>query len=402
MIGGGIYALFLLHQTQQFYVWLSSDKDDIEPPVGSGIWGDIFDAIYMRRKREARAKSELVAQLNRLQEATSSLKDGVVLLDAQDHVVFWNSAAAKLLGLKTQDQRQPLTNMLRDPEFAAYLEAAYFAEPVTVASPRNEANILELQFSVFGAGDRLVIVRDVTRLQRLEKMRSEFVANVSHELRTPLTVLKGYLESLEDNSEQLPKPMQKAVSHMQQQSERMQHLVDDLTLLSKLETLPPSTSREPVELVSMASRLKADAERLSPAHPVVLQGEPLTIYGNANQLHSAFGNLLTNALRYTPAGTEIILRWGQDERGVFFAVADNGPGIDPLHVPHLTERFYRVDAGRGRAEGGTGLGLAIVKHALARHLGFLDIESKLGRGSEFSCRLPQSILLPRLPERDSE
>lgn len=402
MIGGGIYALFLLHQTQQFYVWLSQDNNEAEPPIGSGIWGDIFDAIYLRNKREIRAKNDLVAQLNRLQEATSSLKDGVVLLDNEDHLIFWNSAAEKLVGLKEQDRRQPLTNILRDPDFAAYMEAAYFHEPVLVASPKNEANSLELQFSVFGAGDRLMVVRDVTRLQRLEKMRSEFVANVSHELRTPLTVLKGYLESMADNAEQLPKPMQKAVGHMQQQSDRMQNLVDDLTLLSKLETLPPSTSRQPIELASMANLLKADAERLSPDHPVVLNGEELTIYGNASQLHSAFGNLLTNALRYTPVGSEVSLSWGRDSRGVFFTIGDKGPGIDPIHLPHLTERFYRVDSGRGRAEGGTGLGLAIVKHALARHLGFLEVESKLGRGSQFSCRLPLSSLQPRLPESHNE
>lgn len=391
MTGGAIYALFLLQQTQRFYVWLSLNDNDTPPPIGSGIWGDIFDAIYLRRKREARAKAELVLQLSRLQEATSSLKDGVVLLDVKDHLVFWNAAAAELLGLQAADERQPLSNILRDPAFANYMTCSDFNEPVLVTAPGNANCCLELQINVFGEGDRLVVVRDVTRLQRLERMRSEFVANVSHELRTPLTVLKGYLEAMEDNVEQLPPMFSKAVGHMRQQSDRMQHLVNDLTLLSKLETLPPSTSRDPIALDVLARQLQLDAAQLSPQHRIRLVGQPLTLYGNASQLHSAFSNLLTNALRYTPITADIELRWGQDERGVYFSVLDHGPGIDPVHLPRLTERFYRADSGRGRSEGGTGLGLAIVKHALARHHGHLEVTSKLGHGSCFTCRLPAAL-----------
>jgi two-component system phosphate regulon sensor histidine kinase PhoR len=389
LIGGGsLYSIFLLRQMQRFYIWLAHHSDQ-PPPSSSGIWGDIFDAIYRMRKQQAEQQADMVQQWTRMQESTASLKDGVILLDKNGQLEFWNDAAGKLLGLRRNaDEHQLLSNLFRDPQFFAYYQAAQFSDAILLASPVSIDGSIEIQINEFGDGEKLVVVRDVTRLQKLEKVRSDFVGNVSHELRTPLTVLKGYLETLEDQREDIPPRWHKAIYHMQQQTQRMQHLVDDLMLLSRLENRNTESYLTPVSIDKLAENLQEDAQQLSPQHTVTINGPALRLPGNENELHSAFSNLVTNALRYSPAGSTVNLRWGQDDGGVFFSVTDQGPGISPAHIPRLTERFYRIDAGRGRADGGTGLGLAIVKHALARHGGHLDIESTLGKGSTFTCRFP--------------
>lgn len=394
MIGGALYSVFLLRQMQRFYIWLSRHSDR-PPPSSSGIWGDIFDAIYRMRKQQAAQQHDLMQQLTRMQDSTAALKDGAVLLDNRGQIEFWNASAEKLLGLRQDtDKQQLLTNLLRDPQFVAYFQQEQFAEPITLHSPINSDGFLEIQINVFGDNEKLLVVRDVTRLQKLEKIRSDFVGNVSHELRTPLTVLKGYLETMEDQKDEIPAPWQKAIRHMQQQTARMQHLVDDLMLLSKLEA--KNTDQKPrvaIDIAAMAESLRDDAQRISPEHKILLEGPTLHILGNRNELHSALSNLVTNALRYSPVGTTVQLHWGSDENGAFFSVADQGQGIAAMHLPRLTERFYRVDAGRGRADGGTGLGLAIVKHALARNEGQLEITSTVGQGSTFTCRFPVESVL---------
>lgn len=399
IIGGSLYGVFLLRQMQRFYIWLSHHSDQ-PPPSSSGIWGDIFDAIYRMRKQQAEQQNNMMVQLTRMQDSTAALKDGVVLLDNHGQLEFWNEAAGQLLGLRRDtDHQQLLTNLLRDPKFVHYYHQEQYAEPLTLHSPIAADGFLEIQINVFGNNEKLMVVRDVTRLLKLEKIRSDFVGNVSHELRTPLTVLKGYLETLEDQQDELPAqyslPPQwhKAINHMQQQTARMQHLVDDLMLLTKLENKNTGQqARVPVDLARLAERLRDDALRISPQHTVLLEGDTLELLGNDSELHSALGNLVTNALRYSPSGSTVHLRWGTDATSVFFSVSDQGPGIAAAHIPRLTERFYRVDSGRGRADGGTGLGLAIVKHALARNDGHLEITSLLGKGSTFTCRFPLTTL----------
>ncbi len=386
--GGALYSIFLLRQMQRFYVWLSRYSED-PPPSSSGIWGDIFDAIYRMRKQQAQQQDYVLQQLTRMQDSTAALKDGVVMLDKSGQIGFWNDAAGRLLGLRrAADEQQLLTNLLRDPQLAQYLQREQFADTLVIASPVNNGDTLEIQVNVFGDGEKLMVVRDITRLQKLEKIRSDFVANVSHELRTPLTVLKGYLETLQDQRDAVPPAWHKALDHMQQQATRMQHLVDDLMLLSRLESHHTELRRQPVSLERLARRLVEDAGRLAPSHQLLCDGPALQLLGSESELLSAFGNLVTNALRYSPPGTTVRLRWGEDPQGVFFSVTDEGPGIAAVHIPRLTERFYRVDGGRGRADGGTGLGLAIVKHALARHGGQLEIASAPGKGSTFTCRFP--------------
>lgn len=392
--GGSLYSAFLLRQMQRFYIWLSHHSDE-PPPSSSGIWGDIFDAIYRMRKQQAQQQDRILQQLTRMQDSTAALKDGVVMLDKNGQISFWNDAAGRLLGLHREtDENQLLTNLLRDPQFVQYYQQGQYTDPLTLHSPITSDGFLEIQVNVFGDNEKLMVVRDITRLQKLEKIRSDFVANVSHELRTPLTVLKGYLETLHDQQDAVPPAWQKALDHMQQQTSRMQHLVDDLMLLSRLESRHTELRRTPVAIDRLALRLCDDAQLLSPTHRFVRQGDPLQLLGSESELHSAFGNLVTNAVRYSPAGTQVTLQWGTDSRGAFFSVTDEGPGITAAHIPRLTERFYRIDAGRGRSDGGTGLGLAIVKHALARHDGQLEIASTPGKGSTFTCRFPVTCVAP--------
>ncbi len=400
IIGATLYGIFLLRQMQRFYIWLSRHSNR-PPPSSSGIWGDIFDAIYRMRKQQAAQQQNLMQQLTRMQDSTAALKDGAVLLDNHGQIEFWNASAEKLLGLrKDTDRQQKLTNILRDPQFLSYFRQEQYAEPITMHSPISSDGFLEIQINVFGDNEKLVVVRDVTRLHKLEKIRSDFVANVSHELRTPLTVLKGYLETLEDQGDdlssqyKLPPHWNKAIGHMQQQTSRMQNLVDDLMLLSKLEAKNTDQNQKvAVDLASLAQNLCDDAQQISPQHIIMLEGETLHVSGNKNELHSALSNLVTNALRYSPPGSTVRLHWGTDDAGAYFSVTDQGPGIAAAHIPRLTERFYRVDGGRGRADGGTGLGLAIVKHALARNDGQLDIVSTPGKGSTFTCHFPASSII---------
>lgn len=384
--GGAMYSIFLLRQMQRFYMWLA-DGQRQAPPHSSGIWGDIFDAIYRMRKVQARQQDRLLAQLNRMQESTAALRDGVVLLDSRCALVFWNDAAGRLLGLKRHiDEHQIFTNLFRDTRFAHYYQQGDYQDPLTIISPFANHIWLEFQINVFGNNEKLMVVRDVTRLRQLEKMRTDFVANVSHELRTPLTVLKGYVETLQDQPDGLSAHWQKALVHMQEQTNRMQALIDDLTLLSRLETGSPQQAISNLSIETIAKRLQHDAQQVYPTHRIELEGpSDLNIKANEIEIYSAFSNLVTNALRYSLEGTTVWMRWQQNEQGVQFSVTDEGPGIAAVHLPRLTERFYRVDAGRNRTNGGTGLGLAIVKHALARNGGQLIIQSTPGKGSTFTC-----------------
>lgn len=391
IVGCAIYSVFLLRQMQRFYMWLTYDAESM-PPQSSGIWGDIFDAIYRLRKTQAQQHTSLMEQLTRMQDSTSALRDGVVLLNKHCAIEFWNDAAGKLLGLRRpDDEHQIFTNLFRDPAFASYYTQEQYLEPLTLPSPITSNLWLEIQINVFGDNEKLMVVRDITRLQQLEKIRSDFVANVSHELRTPLTVLKGYVETLQEHQTELAPHWKQALEHMQQQTERMQHLIDDLTLLSRLENRNTETALAPVRIDTLAKRLLTDAHQLSAKHRIDLIGDALSIPGNSIELYSAFSNLVTNALRYSPPESTITIRWGHDEQGCFFSVSDQGPGIAAIHIPRITERFYRIDAGRSRAEGGTGLGLAIVKHALARNGGTLEIRSTLGKGSTFTCHFPRNM-----------
>jgi two-component system phosphate regulon sensor histidine kinase PhoR len=320
------------------------------------------------------------------------MPDAMVIVSENDEIEWANPSAAVLLGIHfSRDTGMRLGNLIRDPEFTEYLHRHEFSEPLELPSPANPELTAALQIIPFGSRQKLLLGHDITRLVRLEQMRRTFVANVSHEMRTPLTVLTGFLETLRDMKFVRPEDLSKHLETMHEQATRIQRLVDDLLTLSRLETAPPRRHDEAVDAPALLAALKEQAELLSGAarHRLTLDAQPgLRLLGSREELHSAFSNLINNAVRYTPAGGAIELRWWADADGAKFAVRDTGDGIAPEHIPHLTERFYRVDTARSRASGGTGLGLSIVKHVLLRHDARLDIQSEIGKGSVFTCVFP--------------
>lgn len=390
-IGFGLYIASHLRQLHRLHQWLQSSAGR-EIPDAAGLWGDVFNEIRKLMKRSGQREDRLADMLERFQSAAAAMPDAVVILSDEDEIQWANPPAAALLGIDfPRDAGMRLGNLLRDPEFADYLQRRDFSEPLELPSPANSELTVSLQVIPFGSRRRLLLGRDTTRLMRLEQMRRIFVANVSHEMRTPLTVLTGFLETLRDMKFVRPEDLAKHLETMHDQAARMQRLVDDLLTLSKLETAPPRRHDEVVDVPALLAGLKEQAELLSGSarHRITLDAQPdLRLLGSREELHSAFSNLINNAVRYTPPGGEIALRWWSDADGAKFSVRDTGEGIAPDHLPHLTERFYRVDTARSRASGGTGLGLSIVKHVLLRHDARLDIQSEMGMGSTFACFFP--------------
>jgi len=360
-------------------------------PEAEGAWDMIFSRLY-RHEKDLRAQiARRDAELALLTAAGQALPDGVILLDEQNRILFCNTTAENQLGLDVRsDRRQPVVNLVRQPDFIAYLEAADFSRPLSLRAERGEERVLSIHAIAYAGDRRLLHVRDVTLADRVDRMRRDFVANVSHELRTPLTVLSGFLETLQeielDRGER-----ERYLGMMAEQSLRMQSIVQDLLTLSTIESAPPPENL-PIEMPELIDKLRGDAEALSAGrHTIVVETAGRgDLIGARSEIASAFGNLVSNAVRYTLLGGTIRLQWRVGAEGAEFAVQDNGIGIDAKHIPRLTERFYRVDRGRSRDTGGTGLGLAIVKHALNRHQARLEIVSTPGMGSRFAAKFPAS------------
>lgn len=358
---------------------------------GEGAWDGVFGRLY-RHEKDLRTKlAQRDHEISMLIAAGQALTDGVVLLDANNLILFCNTTAEMQLGLVIRtDRGQPVVNLVRQPEFVNYLGSNDFSRPLTLRTERSEDRVLSI-FVIPYAGDRrLMQIKDVTQTDLLDRMRRDFVANVSHELRTPLTVLAGFLETLQeievDRDEQA-----RYLGMMIDQSRRMESIVQDLLTLSSIESAPPPES-EIVDMANIVDKLRRDAEALSAGrHSIVIETDGQgDLRGSEPELVSAFGNLVANAVRYTPTGGTVRISWRANTQGAEFAVQDTGIGIDAKHIPRLTERFYRVDRGRSRDAGGTGLGLAIVKHSLNRHQAQLDIKSTPGVGSRFAARFPAS------------
>jgi two-component system, OmpR family, phosphate regulon sensor histidine kinase PhoR len=400
-----VFALLLLlrHliEIMRLERWLRVGGD--VPSAGSGIWARIYDHLYRIKQQNKLQKKRRNKILSRFRKATGALPDATAVLSENNEIDWFNKPAAHLLGLQKTDRGQHIGNLLRHPDFVDYLHRDDDNGPVSIPAPTDPNIILEIRIVSYGGGLRLLIARDVTQFRHMERMRSDFVANASHELRTPLTVLKGYLETLQDNPE-LPPSLTNALERMDEQSTRMQHLIDDLLLLTKLETTQlQESSQEPVNMAALLESICRESELIDSAHHTIdlsIESEAELI-GNSHELRSAFTNLISNALKYSPADADIRVRWYQADDGVRLDVIDQGEGIAPMHLPQLTERFYRVDVNRSRQGGGTGLGLAIVKHVLSRHDALLHIESQPGKGSCFSCRFPAERVI-RKQETDDE
>lgn len=358
---------------------------------GEGAWDGIFGRLY-RHEKELRSQiAHRDEEIAMLIAAGQALTDGVVLLDQYNQILFCNTTAEAQLGLVIKtDRGQPVINLVRQPEFVAYLNDMDFERPLTMRSDRVDDRVLSIYVIPYAGNRSLMQIKDVTQTDRLDRMRRDFVANVSHELRTPLTVLSGFLETLQeidvDRDEQ-----KRYLELMSEQSKRMESIVQDLLTLSSIESAPPPDS-DLVDMANLIDKLRRDAEALSAGrHTIIVESDGRgDLRGSEPELVSAFGNLVANAVRYTPTGGSVRILWQATEKGAEFAVQDTGIGIDPKHIPRLTERFYRVDRGRSRDVGGTGLGLAIVKHSLNRHQAQLEIKSSPGQGSRFAARFPAS------------
>ncbi|HEX8961665.1 MAG TPA: phosphate regulon sensor histidine kinase PhoR [Rhodocyclaceae bacterium] len=360
-----------------------------ETPSALGLWAEAYDALRYRARIVAEQRDELGKLLDRFRQAAEVMPDGVVILDGHRNIEWMNPRAELSLNLNSsRDLGSPITYFLREPEFLAYLDGS--GGSLLLRSARNPGQMLQFQTAPFAAGRSLLLVRDVTQIQKLETMRRDFVANVSHELRTPLTVVAGFLETAADGLADLPpEEIQHFLGVAGDQARRMQRLIEDLLTLATLETDAPPQEEE-VDMRRLLAELRDEAAALSAGrHAVTLDDAgPAVLTGSQKELRSAFGNLVSNAVRYTPGNGHIEIGWRMRGEDAVFAVKDDGLGIDAQHLPRLTERFYRVDRGRSRDTGGTGLGLAIVKHVLERHQGRLEITSEPGCGSTFSAVLP--------------
>jgi two-component system, OmpR family, phosphate regulon sensor histidine kinase PhoR len=367
-------------------------------PEGRGSWDDVLSALHRYERGAAGRQSELAEALARLRRAAQAMPDGVVLLDAHNCIEWCNDNAAAMLELDPRaDVGRPIANLLRDPAFIEYLGSGDPQGLRPVRVPASRGVVLAIRLVPYGDEQKLMLTRDVTQAERLETMRRDFVANVSHELRTPLTVLVGFLETVRELKLD-PQRVRDYLGMMGEQTGRMHRIIDDLLALSLLESAPPPPP-ERVSIAPLLERLHADAIVLSGGrHAISVHGTPaVDLLGAEGELASAFGNLVSNAVRYTPMDGSVRLLWRDGADGASFSVEDTGPGIAAEHIPRLTERFYRVDRGRSRETGGTGLGLAIVKHALARHQAALEIESEVGKGSRFTARFPPQRTTPAQP-----
>ncbi len=389
-LGWGVVLVEHVVNLHRLVAWASGGPD-AAVPESAGPWRAAWSAIYRRVRHRRAHERDLTHTIERFQSAAEAIPDGMVVLDATNRIKWANQRAQALLGLELgQDQGAPLVNLVRQPEFVRYIESDDYAGGIVIDSQRDPGITLAIQVVPFGVAEKLLITRDVTQIEAVARMRRDFIANVSHELKTPLTVISGFVETLQE-LELDDRQRTRFLQLMQEQAASMQRLVEDLLTLSALESEHNPLSDERFAVVPLLLALSADAKGLSKGnHEVSLDiGDAATIVGSREELASAFGNLVSNAIRYTPSKGAIKLAWRVDEDGSgVFAVTDSGIGIAPEHIPRLTERFYRVDRSRSRATGGTGLGLAIVKHVLLRHQADLEISTEAGKGSTFAVRLP--------------
>lgn len=379
-------------------LWLQK-PGDYAPPEASGVVDEIARKFDYLRAHHKKRKSKLSGFLKRFQKASAALPDAIIILGENGRIEWANKKADKYFGIRwPQDGDQRISNLIRYPELLAFLAGSNKKDPdrrLEIVSPINSHLRLEVRTAPYGRNQSLLVARNITRLHRINQMRSDFIANASHELRTPLTVISGYLEAIDDENDgtELIGPAQ--LQQMRNQTDRMRRLIEDLLTLASLESEKDPENREVLHVAEMIKGMINDARVLSGSlsHNFKVEADPTVgLEGNRKELYSALSNLIFNAVQYSGENAEIQVHWYRQQENACFEVRDNGDGIATEHVPRLTERFYRVDPGRSREKGGTGLGLAIVKHTLARHRARLEIESTPGQGSVFRCVFPERLV----------
>jgi len=389
----GLFFVLHLHYLSLLGAWLEQPSL-ATIPEGWGSWAEVLNRLYKARRASESDARRLEESEARFRRMISALPEGIVLVDAAMQIEWCNPVAEQHLGIRLQaDQGLRIMNLVRDPPFIAYLTSSSYDEPLRFRPLSNPSLALSVRVIEYEPARSIIMSRDVTQAERLDAMRRDFVANVSHELRTPLTVVSGFLETLLDAQPPLEPLRHRHLGLMHEQAIRMNRLVEDLLMLSRLEAEETPLIDEDIDVPWLVAELEAEARALSGGrHEIAASAEPIRIRGSRDELRSAFGNLVSNAIRYTPSGGRIALAWRAQDEGAVFEVRDSGIGIAPEHLPRLTERFYRVDRSRSRETGGTGLGLAIVKHVLVRHQGRLLVDSAPGQGSTFRAWLPAARL----------
>ena len=393
-IGATLLLLFNYWHLYKLNRWLWHSRK-MSPPMVKGVWEHIYEGIYYLQRRNRNKRKELGELVKRFREGSEALPDAAVVVDSKACIIWCNRLARLDLGLKwPQDAGRRLDNLLRHPEFIQYFHAGNFKYPIEVPSPTNPNKTFEYRIMPYGEEHLLLIARDITRVSQLEEMRKDFVANVSHELRTPLTVINGYLEIIPMDEDADPF-MQKAMKEMTAQTHRMQNLIEDLLVLSRIEASSERIYENVMNKPAVLKQIELEANTLNKEkqHTIRFHVAPdLQVYGVETEIRSACSNLVFNAVHYTPAKGEINVHWQSTPQGARFSVVDNGEGIEPGHLNRLTERFYRVDKARSRKTGGSGLGLSIVKHVLSHHNSRLEITSTVGEGSQFSFVLDKELI----------
>jgi two-component system, OmpR family, phosphate regulon sensor histidine kinase PhoR len=402
LIGQVIWVLFITSLSllaYQYYFriklaqWLWNSKA-ISLPHADGSWGRIFDGLDRKIKTSRTKQKSLTKHIRRYRDGAEALPDAGIVL-GRDLTIQWsNKKAGRLLGIRWPgDSGQRIDNLLREPHFVEFVHKANFDEPCVLESPINSDIRLEMRFMDYGKDQILLLARDISRIHRIEEMRRDFVANVSHELKTPLTVVRGYVEMIQTTEHALDPHWQQAFGVIETQVTRMDRLVEQLLILSRVEVSTDEENRNLLNMPELVKQLIVDAQWLNQdkQHQINLHIDTeLNILGIETEIKSACANLISNAIAYTPANGQLDVYWKQNGNKAIFSVKDNGPGIRPEDINRLTERFYRVDKSRSRNTGGSGLGLAIVKHVLHHHNAELSISSQWQQGSEFSIIFEES------------
>jgi len=389
------YSFRNLYNLRRLAIWLGN-PNFADIPVHFGLWGDIYSKIARVSLRQAQREKRLAELVNEYTASTSALPDGAVALDARGRIRWFNDAASRLLGLlPAKDIGQPLLNLFRNPEMVSFVKNPDYARMLQISAPGDSERKLEVRLAPYGNDQTLLLAQDITERLRHERMRKDFVANVSHELRTPLTVIGGFIENLQMDESLRNDGLTRPLELMAQQTARMGRIVEDLLLLARLESDSYRNQNDRVDIGELVRNVADECQALADDVPKIDCEVASTrrVLGDEKQLRSVVTNLVVNAINHTSAEQRVALSWRDQGAQSLLEVKDNGEGIAPEHIPRLTERFYRVDAGRSRDRGGTGLGLAIVKHILHHHDAKLEIRSGPQEGSSFICRFSSSRLV---------
>ena len=397
----GLYlsTLLIFHNVylSKFRAWLLNPTVD-NVPTATGVWDYLFTRLVRLLKQQRTSEIALTKALDRFQKGAQALPDGVIFLDRSNAITWCNPKAEEFFEISLErDRGVQLSYLFRQPKFREYLVSRDHDEPYILRLSRNNVSrVIAIQIVPYGSAQKLLLARDVTTGEKLETMRRDFIANVSHELRTPLTVIQGYLETFEDEEMRDEETLKRGIELMSDQSSRMTRLVSDLLTLSKLETSSDSLKEDYIDIPALLKNLESESNALSAGkHQLIFSVDAnLCLIGREEEIRSAFANLVSNAIRYSPNGGNIKITWGTVDNHPTFSCRDSGIGIERQHIERLTERFYRIDKSRSRETGGTGLGLAIVKHIANRHSADLVIKSRLGEGSSFSLRFPPTRETP--------